>query len=76
VKLLNCLECNDVVALYIKPRTCLCGKSSGQYLNTSDATVTGPCRIIGIRNDQYKVSIILDDPSKDFVWFQIGKQLK
>lgn len=50
MKLILCTECDDIVALHRKkPRTCLCGKSSGVYTgeNDWDAKISGPCVPLG-----------------------------
>jgi hypothetical protein len=35
MKLLLCLECGDVVRMRPEPRSCVCGKSSGRYVDNS-----------------------------------------
>lgn len=50
MKLIHCTECDDIVALHRKkPRSCLCGRSSGFYTgeNDWDAKISGPCIPIG-----------------------------
>jgi hypothetical protein len=59
MKLLNCLECHSIVNLITnQSRKCFCGKSAGRYRsNGLYAEFTGPARIIGLINSEYKVSL-------------------
>ena len=57
MKLLHCTRCNDLMALYEKPRTCLCGASSGHYTDRINAVVSGPCRVVGIINGSFKQAL-------------------
>jgi hypothetical protein len=42
MKLLLCFKCNDVFSLKTsRMTTCICGQTSGQYLNNLDAEVSG-----------------------------------
>lgn len=50
MKLLLCQECQDVFSLHMNPRHCRCGKTAGRYVNNVDATVTGPCFVLGFDN--------------------------
>jgi hypothetical protein len=49
MKLLNCRECDDVVKLVDKVRSCECGRCTG-VLDTNEITivVTGPARVFEI----------------------------
>jgi hypothetical protein len=69
MKLLNCLDCNDVVALLpMQDRKCYCGSSIGRYLSDGlRAIYNGPCRILGMRNSQYNQAV----SGEDYVWFVI-----
>ena len=54
MKLLNCLECHDIINLILeKERTCRCGKSSGMYVSLTEVEYSGPSRIICISNEDY-----------------------
>lgn len=56
--MLECLECNDIVALRKETRHCWCGKSEGAYFEDGlygkwyhvSAWHKGPSRVIGMRN--------------------------
>jgi hypothetical protein len=51
VKLIYCRECGDVVALRAEPRTCICGKSGGNYKDDRlHAVIYGPCVPLGFAN--------------------------
>jgi hypothetical protein len=58
MKLLNCLACNDVVALASQTRICGCGVTKGRYLEGDMvALICGPkARVIGMLNSEYIVS--------------------
>ena len=72
MKLLNCLDCNDVIAMTKTERKCFCGKSSGKYDEHGlRANVTGNARILGMRNDEYIDSIKYPDKTKNYRWFSI-----
>jgi hypothetical protein len=71
VKLLNCLACNDIVALTYTERSCFCHKASGYYLNDIDVLVNGACRILGMRNDQYAQSMN-NNTQANYNWFVIA----
>ena len=54
MKLLNCLECHDILSLILeKHRQCRCGKSGGQYVGLKEVEYSGPARILHIRNEDY-----------------------
>lgn len=74
MKLLNCQKCHDIISLGFIERKCLCGASRGKYINEIVAIYSGPSRILGIRNSEYKVS----RPEHDYVWFVIpeGNNIK
>lgn len=59
MKLLNCLDCHDIVLLRGGScRACVCGKSSGRYLEDGrKVEVSGPCRVLGIDNREYTLSL-------------------
>ena len=74
MKLLNCLDCNDIVALTYTTRKCFCGKSSGNVNKNHFATTIGNSRILGMRNQDYIYSIKSKNPKEDFPWFVIARQ--
>lgn len=50
MKLLVCLECQDVFKLQ-KGRYCICGKTTGEYkADGLNAIYSGPCKPIGFMN--------------------------
>jgi len=50
VKLIMCYNCNDIVNLINEERFCLCGKSSGKYVDDSNAWYHGEATPLGISN--------------------------
>lgn len=62
MKLLNCLECHDIVSLVPSfkdrgSRFCWCGSSYAQYIDEILVEYGGPCRILGMSNSEYRESI-------------------
>jgi len=57
MKLLLCLECEDIVKLTINKKKCACGKSWGQYLDCKNAEYYGPCLPIGFDNTSFSVAL-------------------
>lgn len=54
MKLLNCHECQDIVQMRLdRLRSCLCGKSTGKYVDNTWVKYSGPARIIGMLNSEY-----------------------
>lgn len=53
MKLLNCLECRDIVRLDFVERRCRCKRCGGRYVDQVTVEYSGPARIIGIRNRDY-----------------------
>lgn len=67
-KLIRCDECTDVVMLAFGPlRTCLCGRSAGIYTDRRTCRVSGPCRVIGMQNQDLAEGKV----NKNYVWFVI-----
>lgn len=56
MKLLNCTACDDILRLGHTRRHCGCGRSSGFYAGDVCVHVSGPCRVLGLRNSQYPTS--------------------
>ena len=54
MKLITCLNCNDIVSLSNKMRTCECKRSYGRYTDHINAIVGGPCIVLGIDNGSFK----------------------
>ena len=70
MKLLACMMCNDVQALDVNTRVCACGKSQGKYINDAKVEVSGPCRVLGIRNTNFLTAMMMPG-SHDFGIFTI-----
>lgn len=67
MKLLNCTACHDIFALTDKRvRICICGASSGKYVTDIKVLISGPSRVLGIRNDDYVQSMAVAGQWK---WF-------
>lgn len=65
MKLIMCQECHDVVALVsIIQRQCLCGKSTGQYVDDINANVSGPCDVLGFNNRSLANALV--NPRQDY----------
>lgn len=64
MKLLLCLECNDMFNLDLKVKMCSCGKTKGQYIDNLYAIYEGDSAMpIGISNPSLKEAII-NQPDK------------
>lgn len=72
MKLLACKACNDVQAFETNTRTCACGKSQGRYIDSSQVEISGPCKVLGIRNSKFQVAMMLPG-SHDFGIFTIDE---
>lgn len=63
MKLLNCLECHDIVSLVPNYHTnggkrhCWCEQSQAGYVDELWVEYSGPCRILGMINSEYSLSI-------------------
>lgn len=78
MKLIFCLECNDVISLRSgEDRVCSCGKSGGKYINHVKAEYWGPCVPLGFANSSF-IEAVRNQPEKDwgkdFKAFVIQKQ--
>jgi hypothetical protein len=65
VKLLFCAHCGDIVRLFPEKRSCLCGKSWGQYLEDGATTLqTYPGLSVSISNPDFEQAFktFLDNP--------------
>lgn len=76
MKLLHCLECNDIVRLTREPRTCGCGAAEGYYLPDGlHVEYSGLARILGMLNGEWRMSLLFPPErpfEQDFKWFVIG----
>lgn len=50
MKLIVCLNCNDVVSLRNQERSCYCGESGGHYTDSLNAVVWGKAVPLGFDN--------------------------
>jgi hypothetical protein len=57
MKLIFCQECHDIVALYHKSRSCLCGKSYGQYRDEIKVMIGGSAIPLGFSNTSFMTAI-------------------
>lgn len=57
MKLLYCTKCRDVVAMHNHLRACLCGASSGVYVDDVNVTVKGPCIPLGFGNLSFSAAL-------------------
>lgn len=73
MKFLNCLQCNDIVLMYLGgAHVCLCGRSQGTYIDRRQAEYSGPARVLGMLNGEYADSIHTDSTEKiNYRWFVI-----
>jgi hypothetical protein len=59
MKLLMCLECQDVFKLRLnKERICLCGKCGGKYIDELNAVYWGRSILIGFDNVSLHLAIM------------------
>jgi len=66
MKLILCVKCSDVFKLSDeKYKTCDCGMSGGEYVNTIDAEVSGPCIVLGFSNHSLLQAIRLQTSNGD-----------
>lgn len=57
MKFIRCIECTDIIKLFLEPRSCKCGKSSGQYTDIVNAVYSGPAIPIGFGNNSFDYAI-------------------
>lgn len=65
MKLIHCNECGDVISLRYELRHCVCGKSSGQYVDRLNAEIRGPCTPLGFANSSFSHAL-QNQPEKDW----------
>ena len=59
MKLIFCEECHDVVSIFQgEERKCLCGKSSGIYLDPVNATYSGSAIPMGFANKSLMAALL------------------
>lgn len=66
MKLLFCAHCGDIVRLFPERRSCLCGKSWGQYLEDGETTLqTYPGLSLAISNPDFEQAFktFLENPN-------------
>jgi hypothetical protein len=78
MKLLVCLECQDVFNLRYETKACSCGKSSGKYFEDGlHAEYQGPCLPLGFANSSF-IKALKEQPQRDwgkeFTAFVIQKE--
>lgn len=77
MKLLLCLECNDIFSLDLKMKKCSCGKTKGQYIDHLNAIYEGDSAMpIGISNPSLREAIINqpeEGMGKEFTSFTIPR---
>lgn len=59
MKLIYCQECQSIFSLHLSTRTfCLCGESSGGYVNgTDNAWYDGPCIPLWLNDQSLQIAI-------------------
>jgi hypothetical protein len=77
MKLLLCLNCNDVFSLGPELKTCSCGETKGQYIDSVNAVYEGNnAKPIGISNTSLKEAILNQTDigmGKEFTAFTIPR---
>ena len=78
MKLLYCKNCRDVVRLIKENRYCLCGKSSGMYLDNVNAVYSGNAVPLGINNSSFNEAVFYQKEKESITFdaFVIEKQCK
>ena len=72
MKLLNCLDCDDIVLIMRTWRSCGCLKSRAKYLeNDVCVEYTGNAPILGMLNSEYDRSLEEKNYKTNYVWFVI-----
>ncbi len=58
MKLLLCTKCSSIFSLSVgKEKSCDCNLSSGKYIDTLNAEISGPCMPIGFKNSSFISSL-------------------
>ncbi len=59
MKMLFCIECNDIFNLQKKEKTCSCGKTGGKYTDNVNAVYWGFHAVpLGFTNNSFKEALI------------------
>ncbi len=77
MKLLFCLNCEDVMNLNLKEKSCSCGESGGKYIDNLNAIYWGDCKPLGFINSDFKTALVHQPnqgEGKRFVSFVIPKR--
>lgn len=78
MKLLNCIICNDILAIKREPRQCECGKSVAVYVpggkqhcesQLVKVLFMGTARILGIGNPEY-MTMITDTTAQPIIYVE------
>lgn len=73
MKLLRCLNCNDIFALGRILEYCSCDLSFGYVAqNGLTAHVYGPCKVLGMRNPDLLNTI----PGNDYNWWEFKEPVE
>lgn len=70
MKLLYCLDCNDVVRLIDIDRKCECGSSGGKYTDESAAVIYGHAVPFGIMNNEFLSAALEGTENWPGAWFR------
>ena len=77
MKLLYCIECQDIIRLIETERVCMCGKTKGRYINHVEAIYSGSGIPIGLNNTKFVEAMFFqpeNGPGRVFEAFVIPKE--
>jgi len=76
MKILNCLDCHDLILIMRQWRSCGCLKSRAKYLeNDICVEYVGNARILGLLNSEYEHSLSEKDyRNVNYFWFVIDPE--
>lgn len=57
MKLLFCLNCQDIFSLSKQTKTCSCGESRGRYIDDLNAEIKGNCEPIEFSNKSFSEAL-------------------
>ena len=57
MKFIFCCDCQEIVRLRRELRKCVCGKSSGRYVDETNAEIQGNCIPIGIKSSSFEAAL-------------------
>lgn len=78
MKLIFCSKCNDIFSLRKEDRACICGASSGQYIDNLNAVVRGAAIPLGFLNSEFVDAVKYQPESGqgyEFTAFVIPKEV-